>query len=55
MPVKTETYLTTLTPLRGIAALLVVIFHCNLMLMKITNWRSGYKWNEADNNTIRAK
>jgi peptidoglycan/LPS O-acetylase OafA/YrhL len=24
-------YLTTLTPLRGIAALLVVIFHCNLM------------------------
>ncbi len=30
MPQKTETYLTTLTPLRGIAALLVVIFHCNL-------------------------
>ena len=30
MPPKTETYLTTLTPLRGIAALLVVIFHCNL-------------------------
>jgi peptidoglycan/LPS O-acetylase OafA/YrhL len=26
-------YLTTLTPLRGIAALLVVIFHSNLMLM----------------------
>lgn len=28
-----RTYLTTLTPLRGIAALVVVIFHCNLMLM----------------------
>lgn len=25
-------YLTTLTPLRGIAALLVVIFHANLMV-----------------------
>ena len=33
MPVKKPAYLTTLTPLRGIAALLVVIFHCNLMLM----------------------
>ncbi len=30
MLLKTESYLTTLTPLRGIAALLVVIFHCNL-------------------------
>ena len=29
----TRPYLTTLTPLRGIAALLVVIFHSNLMLM----------------------
>lgn len=29
---KAATYLTTLTPLRGIAALLVVIFHCNLMM-----------------------
>jgi peptidoglycan/LPS O-acetylase OafA/YrhL len=27
-----RTYLTTLTPLRGIAALLVVVFHSNLML-----------------------
>jgi len=33
MPAKRPAYLTTLTPLRGIAALLVVIFHCNLMLM----------------------
>ncbi len=32
MDTKKEPYLTTLTPLRGIAALLVVIFHCNLML-----------------------
>src|SRR5450432_1063232 len=34
MPSNKTIYLTTLTPLRGIAALLVVIFHCNLMLMK---------------------
>src|SRR3712207_4540408 len=27
-----STYLTTLTPLRGIAALIVVIFHCNIMV-----------------------
>ena len=27
-------YLTTLTPLRGIAALIVVVFHSNLMLMR---------------------
>jgi peptidoglycan/LPS O-acetylase OafA/YrhL len=27
-----RSYITTLTPLRGIAALLVVIFHCNLMV-----------------------
>src|SRR5215467_3934976 len=26
-----QPYLTTLTPLRGIAALIIVIFHCNLM------------------------
>ncbi|MDQ6814525.1 MAG: acyltransferase [Bacteroidota bacterium] len=32
MDTKTNAYLITLTPLRGIAALLVVIFHCNLML-----------------------
>jgi peptidoglycan/LPS O-acetylase OafA/YrhL len=32
MPEKGIKYLTTLTPLRGIAALLVVIFHCNLAL-----------------------
>jgi len=30
-----QTYLTTLTPLRGIAALLVVVFHFNLMVMPI--------------------
>lgn len=30
-PIK-PTYITTLTPLRGIAALLVVVFHCNLMM-----------------------
>lgn len=33
MTSKTLPYLTTLTPLRGIAALLVVVFHSNLMLM----------------------
>ncbi|MFM7430866.1 MAG: acyltransferase family protein [Flammeovirgaceae bacterium] len=33
MHTTTRPYLTTLTPLRGIAALLVVIFHSNLMLM----------------------
>jgi peptidoglycan/LPS O-acetylase OafA/YrhL len=27
-----RSYITTLTPLRGIAALLVVVFHCNLMV-----------------------
>ncbi len=32
MNTKPHVYLTTLTPLRGIAALLVVIFHANLML-----------------------
>lgn len=29
MPTKTSPYLTTLTPLRGIAAILVALFHCN--------------------------
>jgi peptidoglycan/LPS O-acetylase OafA/YrhL len=33
MNTSAKPYLTTLTPLRGIAALLVVIFHSNLMLM----------------------
>ena len=33
MPSESRPYLTTLTPLRGIAALLVVVFHSNLMLM----------------------
>ncbi len=33
MQTKSQPYLTTLTPLRGIAALLVVIFHCNLMFV----------------------
>lgn len=33
MNTTSRPYLTTLTPLRGIAALLVVIFHSNLMLM----------------------
>jgi peptidoglycan/LPS O-acetylase OafA/YrhL len=28
---KTKSYITTLTPLRGIAALLVVLFHCNFL------------------------
>jgi peptidoglycan/LPS O-acetylase OafA/YrhL len=32
MSSDSKPYLTTLTPLRGIAALLVVIFHSNLML-----------------------
>jgi peptidoglycan/LPS O-acetylase OafA/YrhL len=32
MEQNAKSYLTTLTPLRGIAALLVVIFHANLML-----------------------
>ncbi len=31
MKPESRPYLTTLTPLRGIAALLLVIFHCNLM------------------------
>ncbi|GAB3639598.1 acyltransferase [Spirosoma arcticum] len=30
-------YLTTLTPLRGIAALLMVVFHFNLMVMPVIN------------------
>lgn len=33
MPASSHPYLTTLTPLRGIAALIVVVFHCNLALM----------------------
>lgn len=33
MNTASRPYLTTLTPLRGIAALIVVIFHSNLMLM----------------------
>ncbi len=33
MTTPSRPYLTTLTPLRGIAALVVVIFHSNLMLM----------------------
>jgi peptidoglycan/LPS O-acetylase OafA/YrhL len=32
MKSESHPYLTTLTPLRGIAALFVVIFHCNLMV-----------------------
>jgi peptidoglycan/LPS O-acetylase OafA/YrhL len=34
MEPKSHPYLTTLTPLRGIAALLVVVFHCNLMFQQ---------------------
>lgn len=34
-PSMKQTYLTTLTPLRGVAALLVVVFHFNLMVMPI--------------------
>ena len=30
---KAHRYLTTLTPLGGIAALVVVVYHCNLMLV----------------------
>ena len=48
---KTTTpYLTTLTPLRGIAALLVVIFHSNLMLAPFVDStktkfiQSGWLW-----------
>lgn len=33
MNINNKPYLTTLTPLRGIAAMLVVIFHSNLMVM----------------------
>jgi peptidoglycan/LPS O-acetylase OafA/YrhL len=33
MQTKSQPYLTTLTPLRGIAALLVVIYHSNLMFI----------------------
>lgn len=33
MQVKPPPYLTTLTPLRGIAALIVVVFHCNIMFI----------------------
>jgi peptidoglycan/LPS O-acetylase OafA/YrhL len=33
MQTSLRPYLTTLTPLRGIAALVVVVFHSNLMLM----------------------
>lgn len=33
MSASSHPYLTTLTPLRGIAALIVVAFHCNLALM----------------------
>jgi peptidoglycan/LPS O-acetylase OafA/YrhL len=50
MDTRTQPYLTTLTPLRGIAALLVVIFHCNLMLNPFMPHRythfveSGWLW-----------
>jgi len=41
-------YITTLTPLRGIAALLVLIFHSNLMVMPFNssnvNFMSGWLW-----------
>ena len=41
-------YITTLTPLRGIAALLVLIFHSNLMVMPFhssnVNFMSGWLW-----------
>ena len=41
-------YITTLTPLRGIAALLVVVFHSNLMLMPFSSqgvdFLSGWLW-----------
>ena len=30
-------YLTTLTPLRGIAALMMVVFHFNLMVLPVIN------------------
>ena len=30
-------YLSTLTPLRGIAALVVVVFHCNLFLGQVVD------------------
>jgi peptidoglycan/LPS O-acetylase OafA/YrhL len=34
---KPATYLTNLTPLRGIAALITVIFHCGLMIGPLVN------------------
>ena len=41
-------YITTLTPLRGIAALLVLIYHSNLMVMPFhssnVNFMSGWLW-----------
>jgi peptidoglycan/LPS O-acetylase OafA/YrhL len=44
----TRPYITTLTPLRGIAALLVLIFHSNLMVMPFNsrnvNFMSGWLW-----------
>jgi len=45
---STRPYITTLTPLRGIAALLVVVFHSNLMLMPFSpqnvDFLSGWLW-----------
>ncbi|GAA4394798.1 acyltransferase [Nibrella viscosa] len=47
---STIPYLTTLTPLRGIAALLVVIFHSNLLLSSFVNpeqtlfVKNGWLW-----------
>ena len=47
MPHK-KPYITTLTPLRGIAALLVLIYHSNLMVMQFhssnVNFMSGWLW-----------
>jgi peptidoglycan/LPS O-acetylase OafA/YrhL len=44
----TRPYITTLTPLRGIAALLVLIYHSNLMVMPFhssnINFMSGWLW-----------
>lgn len=47
---STTPYLTTLTPLRGIAALLVVIFHANLMMVPFVDpartlfVKNGWLW-----------
>ena len=45
---QNKPYITTLTPLRGIAALLVLIYHSNLMVMPFNssnvNFMSGWLW-----------